>query len=89
MENEVNTVHNDERVVSYFIHEGIMARMERECRRLWITTLVLIILLVASNLAWFAYEQSFEDVAITQENADGYNNYIGNDGDIVNGETND
>lgn len=25
---------------------------------------------------------------ITQENEDGYNNYIGNDGDITNGETN-
>lgn len=25
---------------------------------------------------------------ITQENTDGYNNYIGNDGDITNGETN-
>ena len=24
---------------------------------------------------------------ITQENADGYNNYIGNDGEIVNGKT--
>ena len=26
---------------------------------------------------------------ITQENADGYNNYIGNDGDITNGKAND
>ena len=26
---------------------------------------------------------------ITQENTDGYNNYIGNDGDITNGKTND
>lgn len=30
-----------------------------------------------------------ETTTITQENADGYNNYIGNDGDINNGETND
>ena len=27
--------------------------------------------------------------SITQENADGYNNYIGNDGDIVNGNADD
>lgn len=31
---------------------------------------------------------TYEDV-ITQENENGYNNYIGNDGDINNGETND
>ena len=30
-----------------------------------------------------------ETTTITQENADGYNNYIGNDGDINNGKTND
>lgn len=28
-----------------------------------------------------------ETTTITQENEDGYNNYIGNDGDITNGET--
>ena len=28
-----------------------------------------------------------EETTITQENEDGYNNYIGNDGDITNGET--
>lgn len=30
-----------------------------------------------------------EETIITQDNADGYNNYIGNDGDIYNGKTND
>ena len=30
--------------------------------------------------------RKFEDsVTITQENDDGYNNYVGNDGDIING----
>lgn len=29
------------------------------------------------------------DTTVTQENENGYNNYIGNDGDITNGETND
>lgn len=28
-----------------------------------------------------------EETTITQENEDGYNNYIGNDGDITNGKT--
>lgn len=53
---------------------------------------LLVLLLVGSNVGWMVYESQFEVVeetttSITQENADGYNNYIGNDGDIVNGET--
>ena len=49
--------------------------------------LVLIILLAASNAAWILWESQYQTIetTITQENADGYNNYIGNDGDIVNG----
>ena len=74
--------------VSYIVHESAMARMERTVKRLWITIILLIALLVGSNALWIVYENSFEDVetTITQENADGYNNYIGNDGDIINGE---
>lgn len=74
--------------VPYLAHESAMARAERTQKRLvWIIVL-LIVLFVGSNFAWLVYENSFEDVVITQENADGYNNYIGNDGDINNGETN-
>lgn len=64
-------------------------RHESREKRLILVIILLIVLLVGSNLAWMIYENSFEDVVIAQENADGYNNYIGNDGDIVNGETND
>jgi hypothetical protein len=39
-----------------------------------------------SNVAWIiAWNLPSEDTTITQENADGYNNYIGNNGDIDNG----
>jgi hypothetical protein len=49
------------------------------------------VLLVASNVGWLIYESQFEstETTITQENTDGYNNYIGNDGDIINGQTDD
>ena len=53
--------------------------------------ILLIVLLVGSNIGWLVYENQYEiieETTITQENEDGYNNYIGNDGDIVNGETN-
>lgn len=70
--------------ISYAAHEGMMVRMERTIRRLWILCIILIILLAGTNAAWIYYENSFEDVVVTQENDDGYNNYIGEDGNITN-----
>ena len=80
--------------VPYVVHESAMARAERHTKALVWVIVLLIVLLVGSNGAWLWYENQFEVVeetttTITQDNADGYNNYIGNDGDIVNGETND
>lgn len=64
--------------------------LRREKRFVAIIVL-LIILLVGSNIGWLIYNSQFEVVEestiITQDNDGGYNNYIGNDGDIVNGET--
>lgn len=72
--------------VSYVVHEGVMSRLERVIKRLWIALIMTIILLVGTNIFWIAYESQFEDsVTITQENDDSYNNYVGNDGDIING----
>ena len=74
--------------VPYVVHESAMARSERHNKRLWIVILVLIGALIASNLAWIIYENSFEDYIITQEveqDADnGTNNFVGGD---VYGET--
>lgn len=73
-------------MVPYIVYEGEMARAERRDKRHFIVTLILIICLVLSNAAWIYYESQWETVSVTQENEDGYNNYIGNDGDIYNGE---
>ena len=67
-------------------YESAMAQIRR---LIWVIVL-LIILLVGTNAGWLIYEAQFDIVeetttTITQDNADGYNNYIGNDGDIVNG----
>ena len=77
--------------VPYVVHESAMARAERHTKTLVLVIVLLIVLLVGSNGAWLWYENQFEVIeetttTITQDNADGYNNYIGNDGDIVNGE---
>ena len=72
--------------VPFAVYESVMAQIRR---LLWVIIL-LIVLLVGSNVGWLIYEAQFEVVeepttTITQDNAEGYNNYIGNDGDIVNG----
>ena len=77
-------------VVSRHVHESDLDRMERINKRLFSAWLITFILLVACVAGFIYYESQWEVVStteVTQENADGYNNYIGNDGDIYNGET--
>ena len=75
--------------IPYVAFESALARLERTNRRLFVLCIILILLLLATNLSWIYYENSFEDVVVTQDNANGYNSYIGNDGDINYGEAND
>ena len=77
--------------VPYIVHECAVARLERVIKRLWKLVILLIILLVASLSALIWRESQYQTIetTITQENAEGYNNYIGNDGDIVNGNADD
>ena len=85
------TCKNNEEIPQQSKDELAFAFSERMVKRLWITILVLIFLLVGTNGAWLCWSNQLETVEswkITQENDGGYNNYIGNDGDIVNGETN-
>lgn len=80
---------NNNKDIPYIAYEAAMSRFERINKRLWIVVILLIVLLVGSNIAWLIYESQFEyfETTVTQENTDGYNNYIGNDGDITNGQT--
>jgi hypothetical protein len=77
--------------VPYFVHEGEMARMERINKKLWILCIVLFLAFAVTNAGWIYYESQFiDEVTVTQENEDGYNSYIGSDGDINNyGKAND
>lgn len=72
-------------------HEKDQNRLMEIIKSLIAVIVILIVFLVGSNVGWLIYNSQLEVVeestVITQENADGYNNYIGNDGDIVNGET--
>ena len=77
---------NEERIaeIPFFVHEADMARLERPNTSLFIAVLVLILALIGTNYAWITYENSFQDIVVTQDSLDGNNNYIGEDGDIVN-----
>lgn len=77
--------------IPYFVHEGVVARMERTNRRLWILCIILIVLLAATNGAWIYYESQFEDVVSTEisqdVNSDDGGNAVINDGVHINGES--
>lgn len=79
--------------VPFAAHESALARSERHNKRLWIVILFLIGALIGTNLAWIVYENSFEDIVSTEEiivdaEENGIANYIGQDGNIYNGEDN-
>ena len=89
--NSCNT--NDMAVIPIAQHEKDQTRLMSIIKRLIAVIVILIVLLVGSNIAWLIYENSYEDVvATTEENIvvdaedNGIANYIGNDGDIYNGE---
>ena len=69
--------------VPYIVHEGTMARAEITIKRLWITILLLIVLLVGTNGLWIWYESQFEycqtTQEVTQESNHGDNSFIGGD----------
>lgn len=50
-----------------FIQEMYASSLERTIKRLWITTILLIVLLVGSNICWIVYENSFEETVVTQD----------------------
>lgn len=79
-----------DKTIPYYAHEGIVARMERMNRRLWILCIVLIVLLAVTNGAWLYYNSQFEDAVtsseITQEVNSGSGDAVINDGVHVNGE---
>ena len=69
--------------VERYAFEAALAMAERTIKRLWITTILLIVLLVGSNAAWIWYESQFEEVVWTQEVVqdanNGTNNFVGGD----------
>lgn len=85
---EKKGIETSKTLVPYIVHEGMLVRMERQIKRLWIALIVAIIALVACNLAYLWYLNQYDFVSYEISSADGGNaNYIGQDGDIYNGES--
>lgn len=70
----------------------LLGDFKKQNKRQFIIILVLISLWFAT-IGYLVYVLNdigtIEETTVTQDNSNGYNNYIGNDGDIINGETND
>lgn len=67
--------------VTFVAFESMKATMERTIKRLWILTLVLVLLLFATNAAWVYYESQWEVVETTETyeaNTDGGGTAIAN-----------
>lgn len=77
--------------VPYIVYEGEQARMERHTKRLVIALVITILLMFTSNALWLAawtsydYESTEEIKTVKLDAKDGVANYIGNNGDILNG----
>lgn len=76
--------------VPYIVFESTQSRAERHTKRLWIALIIVTILAIVSlavtNLAWLNYVSQYEvetyDYMLDTDGGDGDNNFIGRDGDI-------
>lgn len=81
---------DDMAMIPYIVYESSEAKAERTVRRLVIALVLAVAMLFASNAlwlhAWMQYDYADESVEI--DAGSGTANYIGQDGDITNGEDN-
>jgi len=81
---------DDMAMIPYIVYESSEAKAERTVRRLVIALVLAVAMLFASNAlwlhAWMQYDYADDSVEI--DAGSGTANYIGEDGDITNGEDN-
>lgn len=82
----------DEHNIPYIVYESEQARSERHIKRLILALMISVILIFTSNALWLyswgQYDYVGEETTthtVDVDAKDGIANYIGNDGDIVNG----
>lgn len=85
IKSEVKEVKEDVNKVS-FAYE-LLKDQRKQNKRLFIL-LIIVLLMWFSTIGYLVYilnDIGTVETTVTQDNSDGYNNYIGNDGDINNG----
>ena len=91
--NECKATENTNVTVPYVVHEATVARQERQIKRMWIA-LIVAWASVLAVVGIFTYERlqydytgTYEEIIVDAED-NGNANYIGQDGNIYNGENN-
>ena len=64
--------------VSFVAFESMKSTMERTIKRLWILTIILVLLLFGTNAAWIYYENQFTD-----EITETYNSQVDGEGGLA------
>ena len=79
---------NSKECIPFIVFESSMARQERTIKRLVIALIFSFVLAFTSNAIWLMVVSDYEyaNEEVTVDGTDGVANYIGNDGDIANGE---
>lgn len=77
--------------VPYVVFEGVQTRNERITKRLILALIIAVVLLFISNALWLYAWSQYDYVASNSQvdlstDGGGDANFIGNDGDIINGE---
>lgn len=81
----------DHKDIPYIAYEATQARNERTVRRITVALIIAIFLMFASNAiwlyAWMQYDYVNTETTVDVNSKTGPANYIGNDGDIYNGQS--
>lgn len=81
----------DHKDIPYIAYEATQARNERTVRRITVALIIAIFLMFVSNAiwlyAWMQYDYVTTETTVDVNSKTGPANYIGNDGDIYNGQS--
>lgn len=85
--NEAENNNQQQIQVPFVVHESMLARMERQIKRLWVALIIAIAVIAITNIGWLYYESTFETISYSQD-GEGMNNInTGEQGDLYGAES--
>lgn len=74
----------EEKTIPYIAHEAALMRAEKTIKRLTIISILAIVLMFISNIAWMYEWTKFDNISY-QQDGEGFNNVnVGTQGDVTN-----